>query len=306
MASAFDEARLALYAASPADFVARRKELSAALKSAGDPGGARLLGAMPKPNAPAWAVNHLYRAGALAKVMQAGHENRRAQGNMAAGKLDAKGAREAQDAHRAALAEAGRLAWQALTDAGLGGTDAVELPRSSCSCRRSRCGWTVRAVPRGLPRGRSGVAVARRDARRARRRAARGGRARARAEGRRSTEGRRGSRRDRRPRGRGPGEGGRGARAPSEGRRARSRPRDRRADGGRLRDARDAHAVARHRHERARTAVAEAEAVLAKVRDAAAHAEGAAPGATEGMVEGAEREAGAAQGRAHCARVRVA
>ena len=293
MASAFDEARLALYAASPADFVARRKELSAALKSAGDPGGARLLGAMPKPNAPAWAVNHLYRAGALAKVMQAGHENRRAQGNMAAGKLDAKGAREAQDAHRAALAEAGRLARQALTDAGLGGTDAVEAKvvalLQAISLRGSFAPYPegclagevespsldemldglVDAPPAAVapapappkvapPKVVEDPAVI----------AARAAEARAK-------------------------EAAEQERRRKDAERAAARAIVEQME-GRLRDARDAHAVARHRHERARTAVAEAEAVLAKVRDAAAHAE-AQLRATEGMVEGAEREAGAAQ-----------
>jgi len=293
MASAFDEARLALYAASPADFVARRKELSAALKSAGDPGGARLLGAMPKPNAPAWAVNHLYRAGALAKVMQAGHENRRAQGNMAAGKLDAKGAREAQDAHRAALAEAGRLARQALTDAGLGGTDAVEAKvvalLQAISLRGSFAPYPegclagevespsldemldglVDAPPAAVapapappkvapPKVVEDPAVI----------AARAAEARAK-------------------------EAAEQERRRKDAERAAARAIVEQME-GRLRDARDAHAVARHRHERARTVVAEAEAVLAKVRDAAAHAE-AQLRATEGMVEGAEREAGAAQ-----------
>ncbi|MBL8720825.1 MAG: hypothetical protein JNL79_32860 [Myxococcales bacterium] len=294
MASAFDEARLALYAASPADFVARRKELSAALKGAGDPGGARLLGAMPKPNAPAWAVNHLYRAGALAKVMQAGHDNRRAQGNMAAGKLDAKGAREAQDAHRAALAEAGKLARQALSDAGLGGTDAVEAKvvalLQAISLRGSFAPYPegclagevespsldemldglVDAPPAPVapapapvkaaapPKVVEDPAVL----------AARAAEARAK-------------------------EAAEQERRRRDAERAAARAIVEQTE-GRLRDARDAHAVARHRHERTRAAVAEAEAVLAKARDAAAHAE-AQLRATEGVVEGAEREVGAAQ-----------
>lgn len=295
MASAFDEARLALYAASPADFVARRKELSAQLKGAGDPGGARLLGAMPKPNAPAWAVNHLYRAGALAKVMQAGHENRRAQGNMAAGKLDAKGAREAQDAHRAALAEAGKLARQALGDAGQGATDAVETKvvalLQAISLRGSFAPYpegclagevespsldemldglvdapaaapvvVAPSAPKAAPPPKvveDPAAIAAREAEARAKEAA--------EQERRRRDAARAA-----------------ARAIVE------------QNEGRLRDARDAHAVARHRNERARAAVAEAEAVLAKARDAAAHAE-AQLRATESMVESAEREVGAAQ-----------
>lgn len=122
----FDDARAALYAATPTDFVARRKELAAGLKAAGDPGGARLLGALPKPSAHAWAVNHLHRTGSLAKVMAVGHAHRLAQARMSRGQLDAKAARAAQDAHRAAVTEAAREGRAALAGAGLGGTDAIE------------------------------------------------------------------------------------------------------------------------------------------------------------------------------------
>ncbi|WP_406832670.1 hypothetical protein ABEG17_07555 [Pedococcus sp. KACC 23699] len=55
------EALRAVYGASPADFMAVRKELAAAAKADGDAAGAKAIGALRKPSTAAWAVNLLAR-----------------------------------------------------------------------------------------------------------------------------------------------------------------------------------------------------------------------------------------------------
>jgi len=100
------EARRALYQAAPGEFVARRKELSAALRSGGDTAGATLLAASPKPSAHAWLANRLFADGALDDAFRAGEASRAAQAALMRGEIDPAGARRAAEAHAAALAVA--------------------------------------------------------------------------------------------------------------------------------------------------------------------------------------------------------
>jgi hypothetical protein len=74
-----------LYGADPQAFTARRAELAAAARSAGDRAGAQAIGALRRPTRAAWVVNHLARsdpgapaklaelAAALRAAQQAGH-----------------------------------------------------------------------------------------------------------------------------------------------------------------------------------------------------------------------------------------
>lgn len=106
MSRPFDDARAALYVAAPSEFVARRKELAAQLKAKGDPAGAKLLGALPKPSAHAWVVNRLFADGALAPVFAAGTASRSAQAALMRGESDPATAKQAQEAHKATVAAA--------------------------------------------------------------------------------------------------------------------------------------------------------------------------------------------------------
>lgn len=125
------DAREALYVAPPGEFVSRRKELSAQLKAAGDPAGAKLLAASPKPSAHAWVVNRLYADGALDAAFEAGAKSRSAQAALMRGELDHASAKRAQDAHRAALAAAVTRATPWLQSAGLAPGPALSTKVSS-------------------------------------------------------------------------------------------------------------------------------------------------------------------------------
>ncbi len=101
-----DEARRALYTAPLGEFVARRKALVSQLKAGGDPAGATLLAASPKPATHAWLVNGLFTRGALDAAFAEGARSRASQAALMRGESEPSAARAAQEAHRAAIAAA--------------------------------------------------------------------------------------------------------------------------------------------------------------------------------------------------------
>lgn len=110
----YEDAVVALHQAPFADFVAERKRLAAALKSAGNRDGAAQLGKLPRPPVSAWAVNQLWwkerqgfeRLIALAARVKAGE-------------------REASKAHREQLAQLREQAAQLLREAGNAAAEAT-------------------------------------------------------------------------------------------------------------------------------------------------------------------------------------
>ena len=86
------EAVTTLYGGDPADFVAVRKELAAAARTAGERDAAREIAALRKPTAAAAAVNHL-DDGAISDVLALGEQMRAAQTSLDAATLKELSAR---------------------------------------------------------------------------------------------------------------------------------------------------------------------------------------------------------------------
>ena len=86
------EAVTTLYGSDPADFVAVRKELAAAARTAGERDAAREIAALRKPTAAAAAVNHL-DDGAISDVLALGEQMRAAQTSLDAATLKELSAR---------------------------------------------------------------------------------------------------------------------------------------------------------------------------------------------------------------------
>lgn len=86
------EAVTTLYGGDPADFVAVRKELAAAARTAGERDAAREIAALRKPTAAAAAVNHL-DDGAIRDVLALGEQMRAAQTSLDAATLKELSAR---------------------------------------------------------------------------------------------------------------------------------------------------------------------------------------------------------------------
>ena len=82
-------AAVQLYAASQADFVARRTELARAARQDGDPDAAKEVGALRKPSVAAWTVNHLVRVDPqiVQSLITLGEVLRSAQTRLDAGEL---------------------------------------------------------------------------------------------------------------------------------------------------------------------------------------------------------------------------
>lgn len=101
-----------------AEFTAARNALAARLKKAGDVEGAERVKALPKPSAPAWAVNQLYwkHRIPLDRLLDAGERFRKAQTAQLAGQ--SADIRAPLEARRAALADLSTRAAKILTDAG--------------------------------------------------------------------------------------------------------------------------------------------------------------------------------------------
>ena len=100
------------------EFTAARNALSTRLKKAGDAEEAARVKALPKPSAPAWAVNQLYLKHRIVfdQLLDAGEKFRKAQTAHLAGK--AADIRTPLEARRAALSELTGHAATLLTDAG--------------------------------------------------------------------------------------------------------------------------------------------------------------------------------------------
>jgi hypothetical protein len=62
MSDLLADAKAELYQADPDDFMARRQELAAQARDAGEPAAAKEIGALRKPTRSAWVVNRLVRA----------------------------------------------------------------------------------------------------------------------------------------------------------------------------------------------------------------------------------------------------
>lgn len=86
------EAVTTLYGSDPADFVAVRKELAAAARTAGERDAAREIAALRKPTAAAAAVNHL-DDGAISDVLALGEQMRAVQTSLDAATLKELSAR---------------------------------------------------------------------------------------------------------------------------------------------------------------------------------------------------------------------
>ena len=108
VSSAEDE----LYAADPDQFTARRKELAAAARKAGDADAARAIGALPKPTRSAWVVNKLVRADPSVAERLADLGDKLRAGEAA---LDGASIRELSKARRELITS---LVGQALAEAG--------------------------------------------------------------------------------------------------------------------------------------------------------------------------------------------
>ncbi len=78
------EAAAELYSADPDEFVARRKDLVARARAAGETAAAREIGGLRKPTRSAWVINHLVRSapGVPAELTSLGDELRAAQGSL--------------------------------------------------------------------------------------------------------------------------------------------------------------------------------------------------------------------------------
>jgi hypothetical protein len=100
------------------EFTAARNALSTRLKKAGDVEEANRVKALPKPSAPAWAVNRLYRQHRIAfdRLLDAGEKFRKAQSAQLAGK--SADIRTPLEARRAALSELTGTAAKILAEAG--------------------------------------------------------------------------------------------------------------------------------------------------------------------------------------------
>jgi DNA repair exonuclease SbcCD ATPase subunit len=102
-----------LYAADPADFTDRRRDLVAQARAAGDKDAARAITALRRPTRAAWVVNRLARTDprGVARLTGLGDELRAAESALDGGQL-----RELSRARRELLAE---LTRQALAEAGV-------------------------------------------------------------------------------------------------------------------------------------------------------------------------------------------
>jgi hypothetical protein len=101
------------------DFTARRNELAARLKSAGQPEAAEQVRGLRKPSVPVWAVNQVARRdpGAMTRVVEAGRQLRQAQ-EAAFGGGGADAVRRATADERGAVRELTRAAERLLEEAG--------------------------------------------------------------------------------------------------------------------------------------------------------------------------------------------
>ena len=101
-----------LYSADPEEFTARRGELAAAARSAGQAAAARQIAALRKPTRSAWVINQLARTdpGAVARLAELGEELRAAERSRDGGNL-----RELSQARRQLIAA---LVRQALSASG--------------------------------------------------------------------------------------------------------------------------------------------------------------------------------------------
>jgi len=90
-----DEAAAQLYALPPSAFTARRTELAAQAKRAGEPASAKEIGALRRPTVSAWCINVLAAEedGALAELLEVAHELRRAQSDLDAPRMSELSAR---------------------------------------------------------------------------------------------------------------------------------------------------------------------------------------------------------------------
>jgi chromosome segregation ATPase len=111
MPDAVESAREELYGLDPEQFMARRGELAAAARSAGDVEAAKRIGALRKPTQSAYAVNLLVRAqpDAPEQIAELGAELRAAQQ-----RLDGTAMRELSNRRNALLDELGRAALRAV------------------------------------------------------------------------------------------------------------------------------------------------------------------------------------------------
>jgi hypothetical protein len=107
------EAAVELYSADPDEFVARRKDLAARARAAGDTAAAKQIGGLRKPTRSAWIINQLVRAapGVPSELASLGDELRAAQGS-----LDGAAIRELSQQRRRLIEN---LTRQAFTAAGL-------------------------------------------------------------------------------------------------------------------------------------------------------------------------------------------
>lgn len=101
-----------MYAADPDQFTARRKELAAAARKAGDAAAARAIGALAKPTRSAWVVNKLVRTDPSVPERLADLGGKLRAGEAA---LDGASIRELSKARRELI---GSLVRQALEEAG--------------------------------------------------------------------------------------------------------------------------------------------------------------------------------------------
>jgi hypothetical protein len=101
------------------DFTARRNELAARLKSAGQPEAAEQVRGLRKPSVPVWAVNQVARRdpGAMTRVVEAGRQLRQAQ-EAAFGGGGADAVRRATADERGAVRELTRAAERLLEEEG--------------------------------------------------------------------------------------------------------------------------------------------------------------------------------------------
>ena len=108
MSDAIDRAADELYGLPLDEFVPRRDELTRELRAAGDGDAATAVKRLPKPSAPAWAVNRLARERPddIAALLKAGDELRRVQEWLLRREADPADLRSAVEAERAAV---GRL-----------------------------------------------------------------------------------------------------------------------------------------------------------------------------------------------------
>jgi hypothetical protein len=107
------EAAVELYSADPDEFVARRKDLAARARAAGDTAAAKQIGGLRKPTRSAWIINQLVRSapGVPSELASLGDELRAAQGS-----LDGAAIRELSQQRRRLIEN---LTRQAFTAAGL-------------------------------------------------------------------------------------------------------------------------------------------------------------------------------------------